>query len=325
MSAQEPRRNARHPRETGHKAVVFVLRLAISAAALGLVLARLEIGSAARALADVGPLPVVAAFAAYVASQWLSAMRWNWVLRSAGLNLDGGLAAKYYFIGMFFSLFAPSTVGGDLARVFYVRRRGLDTTTATLSVVLDRGIGFVWLAVIAWIALATFDRVALLVELERATAVIAAAVLTIGAAAAVLARRHPWAKEGSGKIVLGLRTLLYDRAMLLKVSALSLLVHGAQIAAAVALVVAIVPEVHWSYCFVFHPLVAMLAALPISLAGLGIREAGYVYFLATLAGASIESATTFALVWLAIVLAASALGAVVFFAGSEARPERSSD
>ncbi len=304
---------------------MLVLRFAVSATALGLVLARFEIGSAARALPDVGPRPVVAAFAAYLASQWLSAMRWNRVLRSVGLNLDGGLAAKYYFIGMFFNLFAPSTFGGDVARVFYVRRRALDTTTATLSVVLDRGIGFAWLAVIAGIALTTFERVELPVELERATYVIAAVALTISAAAVVLARRRPRAKEGFGKIVFGLRTLLYDRAMLLGTSALSLLVHGAQIAAAVALVVAIVPEVHWSYCFVFHPLVAMLAALPISLAGLGVREAGYVYFLATLGGASIEHATTFALVWLAIVLAASALGAVVFFAGGEARPQRASD
>jgi hypothetical protein len=178
---------------------------------------------------------------------------------------------------------------------------------------------------IAAIGLATFDGVDLPAQVEHATYLIVGSVLAVGGVAILLASRRPWSYERPGKVLVDLRALLGDRAMLLRASALSLLVHGAQIAAAVALVAAIVPEVHWTYCFVFHPLVAMLAALPISLAGLGVREAGYVYFLATLGGASIENATAFALVWLVIVLAASALGAVVFFAGGEARPQRPPD
>lgn len=324
MSDLEPFGDVGGPRESGRNAAVLALRLAVSAAALALVLTRIDIRSAARAIGDVGPLPLVAAFVAYVASQWLSAKRWEGVLRSVGLDLDGGLAVKYYFIGMFFSLFAPSTVGGDAARVFYVRRRGLDTTAATLSVVFDRVIGFAWLATIAAMGLVIFDTVDLPLRLERASYLIAGLGLTVGGLAVLLARRRPSADEGSGTILARSRALLRDDAMLLRASLLSLLVHGAQICAAIVLVATIVPEVHWSYCFLFHPLVAMLAAVPISLAGLGVREAGYVYFLATLGGAPLEHATTFALVWLAIVLAASALGAVVFFVTGEARPKRSS-
>jgi glycosyltransferase 2 family protein len=325
MSDRQPFGEAAGPGESGRETAVFVLRFTVSAAALALVLSRIDIGAAARVIGDVGALPMIAAFAAYVASQWISANRWDRVLESVGLDLDGGLAVKYYFIGMFFSLFAPSTIGGDLARVFYVRREGLDTTSATLSVVFDRVIGFVWLAAIAAVGLVISDTVDLPVQLERASCLAAGSMLTVGGVAVLLARRRPSAYEGSGKILSGSWALLRDRAMLFRASALSLLVHGAQIVAAVALVTAIVPEVHWSYCVVFHPLVAILAAVPISIAGLGVREAGYVYFLATLGGASLENATAFALVWLAIVLAASALGAVVFFVAGEARPRRVSD
>jgi hypothetical protein len=301
---------------------MFALRFAVSAAALALVLARTDMRSAARAIGDVGSLPIVTAFAAYVVSQWLSANRWAGVLRSVGLDLDGGLAVKYYFIGMFFSLFAPSTIGGDAARVFYVRRRGLDLTGATLSVVFDRAIGFTWLATIAAIGAMFFDAVDLPLTLERASYLLAGGALLMGGLGVALARRRPSVIEGSGKILAGALALFRDRGMLLRASLLSLLVHGAQIGAAVVLVSTIVPEVHWTFCFLFHPLVAMLATVPISLAGLGVREAGYVYFLATLGGAPFESATTFALVWLAIALAASAVGAVVFFVAGEARPER---
>lgn len=304
---------------------MFALRFAVSAAALAVVLARTDIRSAARAIGDVDSLSIVVAFAAYVVSQWLSANRWDRVLRSIGLDLDGGLAVKYYFIGMFFSLFAPSTIGGDAARVFYVRRRGLDLTHATLSVVFDRAIGFAWLATIAAIGAMCFDTVDLPVTLERASYLLASGALLIGGLGVVLARRRPSAVEGSGKILAAFLALFRDRGMLLRASLLSLLVHGVQIGAAVVLVSTIVPEVRWTFCFLFHPLVAMLAAVPISLAGLGVREAGFVYFLATLGGAPLESATAFALVWLAIVLAASALGAIVFFVAGEARPERFSN
>jgi uncharacterized membrane protein YbhN (UPF0104 family) len=322
MSDLRPFADTGSPRESGRKTAVFALRLAVSAVALALVLTQIEIRSAARAIGDVGPLPIVVALGAYVASQWLSARRWAWVLRSVGLDLDGGLVVKYYFIGMFFSLFAPSTIGGDAARVFYVRRRGLDTTGATLSVVFDRAIGFAWLATIAALGIAFFDIVQLPLPLERAIYVIASLVLLVGGIGVLLAHRRPSAFESSGKILPRSWALLRNREMLLRASLLSLLVHGAQICAAGVLVATIVPEVHWSFCFLFHPLVAMMAAVPISLAGLGVREAGYVYFLATLGGAPLESATTFALVWLAIVLAASALGAVVFFVAGEARPQR---
>jgi uncharacterized membrane protein YbhN (UPF0104 family) len=324
MRDLQPFGDAGEARKSGREAAVFLLRLAVSAAALALVLARIDIRSAASAIGDLGPLPVVAAFAAYVASQWFSAKRWQGVLRSVGLDLDGGLAVKYYFIGMFFSLFAPGTVGGDAARVFYVRQRGLDTTAATLSVVFDRLIGFAWLATIAAMGIVIFNSVDLPLQLERVSHLLAGFALTAGGLAVLLARRHPSADERSGTILARSKALLRDDAMLLRASLLSLLVHGTQICAAIVLVATIVPEVHWSYCFLFHPLVAMLAAVPISFAGLGVREAGYVYFLATLGGASLENATTFALVWLAIVLVASALGAVVFFVSGAAHPNRAS-
>ena len=40
------------------------------------------------------------------------------------MGLSVHRSAKYYLIGMFFNLFAPGTVGGDVSRIFYLARDG---------------------------------------------------------------------------------------------------------------------------------------------------------------------------------------------------------
>ena len=62
----------------------------------------------------------------------------------------------------------------------------------------------------------------------------------------------------------------------------------------------------------FWALVAALGALPVSVAGLGLREAGYVYFLANIGGAAMPQAVAFSLLWLGVLVTASAVGGVVF-------------
>ena len=71
---------------------------------------------------------------------------------------------RYYLIGMFFNLFAPGTVGGDVSRVYYLvkdenaRAKGHAVTTvhAAMSVLMDRAIGMivlVWLGAVGLVAL----------------------------------------------------------------------------------------------------------------------------------------------------------------------------
>jgi uncharacterized membrane protein YbhN (UPF0104 family) len=63
----------------------------------------------------------------------------------------------YYLIGMFFNLFAPGTVGGDVSRVYYLARDGernsphgwaRSTLPAAVSVFMDRAVGMV---VLVWL------------------------------------------------------------------------------------------------------------------------------------------------------------------------------
>ena len=81
------------------------------------------------------------------------------------------------------------------------------------------------------------------------------------------------------------------------------------------LLVAFVPV--W-YLLLFIPLVHILSALPLSLGGVGVREGGYVVFLA-LIGIGRDEALAFGLLWSALVLGSGLVGGLVLLLLPEAR------
>ncbi len=86
--------------------------------------------------------------------QVLYAYRWRVVLAGMGVEVPFGEVLRQYFIGIFFSNLMPTAVGGDASKVYYLGQRS-GFVQITASVILDRLLGFVWLALIgamlAWI------------------------------------------------------------------------------------------------------------------------------------------------------------------------------
>lgn len=79
--------------------------------------------------------------------QALYAYRWRVVLAGIGVDVPFGEVLRQYFIGIFFANLMPTAVGGDAAKVYYLGRRS-GFVQITASVILDRLLGFVWLAMI---------------------------------------------------------------------------------------------------------------------------------------------------------------------------------
>jgi len=72
------------------------------------------------------------------------------------------------------------------------------------------------------------------------------------------------------------------------------------------------------YLLLFIPLMTILSTLPVSFNGLGVREGGYVAFLA-LVGVGKEEALAFGLLWTALLFAAGLFGGLVLLVSPEAR------
>src|SRR5262249_59889128 len=96
----------------------------------------------------------------YLVGQMISAVRWTVLSRPLGFDMGLSGMTGYYFIGMFFNLFAPGTVGGDLSKIYYLTREGQAarseswggaTLRDTVSVLADRAVG---MCVLVWLGAA---------------------------------------------------------------------------------------------------------------------------------------------------------------------------
>src|SRR2546426_6789565 len=135
----------------------WLLRVAISIGIVTYILVDVDPEDLVRTLASVRPGPLAGALALYLAGQVLSAYKWSLLGRSVGYARSVGEYTRLYFIGMFFNLFGPGTIGGDVVRALYLaegHRPGL----AINSVVFDRVSGLALLMALGAAALIAFPR-----------------------------------------------------------------------------------------------------------------------------------------------------------------------
>lgn len=136
-----------------------------------------------------------------VLGQTLFAWRWRAVLSAIGVRVSFADVVRQYLIGVFFSSLLPTAVGGDAARVYYLGRSA-GYAEVGASVLVDRILGFAWLAFIgaalAWIvptpsALFALNR-ALLTGFAAGFVVLLASVrlLAIDGLVPAAVRRRPW-------------------------------------------------------------------------------------------------------------------------------------
>ena len=77
-------------------------------------------------------------------------LRWLLFIRALSLEIPVKTLVAYFFIGLFFNLFLPSSTGGDLVKVLGLCRYTDQKAKVVASVVLDRVCGFVAIVIVAF-------------------------------------------------------------------------------------------------------------------------------------------------------------------------------
>ncbi len=295
-------------------------KLAVSAGALWILARQVDGPEFVRVLAKTDLVSICAVLAIYLLGQTLTAYRWFFISRSVDFGDSLLEVTRYYFIGMFFNLFGPSTLGGDVVRSLYLAQSDGRRMVAFNTVLFDRLSGLAMLVAVAVTAMAGFGTFGLPLALV---------VFTVASGAGLLFGW--WLIPPMVKLLLSpknrIRRLVEndlgpfwsDRHLLLRAAWVSLLFHVVQVLALILLGRSMGLELDWRYYFVFHPLVTVLSAVPVSLAGLGIREMGYVWFLERHAVGH-DAALAFGLLWFAVLLGASLSGGLVYLASGTALP-----
>jgi uncharacterized protein (TIRG00374 family) len=250
---------------------------------------------------------------------YISALKWSYFLHEFGSKVTVYRLFSLYFLGYFINLLAPSYVGGDAARSYYIGK-DVGHHKAAAATILERYTGLV-----AMLSLGVFFAWFVdLVTVPMKLAIILAALGLVGATVAALSpsllgflRRYAILSKvvpHLEKIQDSFRVVKSNPKLILKALALSYLYHTFTVINVIAtgyVVGWVNPPV--SDLFVALPLVLLISALPLTPNSLGIQEGAYFYFLTGL-GASNSSALAIGLVLRAKQYVLALIGWVVFLA-----------
>ena len=130
------------------------LQTVVTVVLLVLLFRRFDWAAFGSVLRHISPSFYVGSLLAIVVGQLLYALRWQIVLRGMGVDVPYGDAVRQYLIGIFFSNLMPTAIGGDAAKVYYLGRQA-GYVEVGASVLVDRFLGFLWLAIVgatlAWV------------------------------------------------------------------------------------------------------------------------------------------------------------------------------
>jgi uncharacterized membrane protein YbhN (UPF0104 family) len=309
--------------------IILLLKVVVSGGLLAYLLSRIHPERFLQTFATAKFSYIGLAMLVYLVTQGFSAVRWTALARPLGIKTPLKAMLRYYLIGMFFNLFAPGTVGGDVSRVYYLvrdedmRAQGHSVTTvhATMSVLMDRAIGMVVLVWLGAAGLLLFPHYAVPHTARVATFLLSVGLL-LGALITPLLR-HLLPEDGHHLLVklrLMFRSYRTHWRALLEAALLSLVVHLIQAWIHVLMGRALDLNVPYSFAIIVYPLVGTFAAIPISLNGLGLREGGYIFLLAVI-GIGNEKGIAFGLLLFLVVALDSLIGGLVFLLQQSPRPD----
>jgi uncharacterized membrane protein YbhN (UPF0104 family) len=102
-----------------------------------------------------------------------------------------------------------------------------------------------------------------------------------------------------------------DFGLLIRTSLVACVFHGLQVGSQVWLARALGIDVPWPFFFIFVPVVNIIGMLPISFSGIGVREAGYMFFL-NMVGIQRHTAVALGLLSSGVVLVSGVTGGLAF-------------
>jgi uncharacterized membrane protein YbhN (UPF0104 family) len=258
----------------------------------------------------------------------LSAVRWQKVLEALEIEAPLPRLVSHNLAGQFVSNVLPTTIGGDVLRVTRLSRDTGETPATFASVVLERLTGWLVLPVITIAGfvvnpglrhLGTATRVAL--ALAACTLVLLVTVLAAAASSRLggrFAARADW-RRFAGAVHLGVNRLRRHPGAAANVLVAGFAYQLTLVLAAVAAAQALgLRAAGLTALLAFFPAVLIAQVLPISMAGLGVREGAFVLFLGPL-GVAKEEAIALGLLLYLLNVAVGLLGAPAFAAGGRMR------
>jgi uncharacterized protein (TIRG00374 family) len=306
------------------------LQALVSVALIWLLVTVARRGNLADNLAALRPEVVAAAAGLLAVAYALNSWRWQFLLAHVDVRERLPRLTVLYFIGQFFSLFLPTSAGGDAYRVYEVSRNGRPLLRVFYATVQERllGLGVVMLigllATLYYAALLPPSLWLAIVLVQVAGTASVAALLYPGPLLALASRWCPnalraWTRRlASGRLAERLTSAARSLREMPPLGPARCLLVVALAAAANLLGIACFVLVDRSlglglsfsaYCLVV-PLVWVVRMLPVSLNGIGVGEGAFVFLLGLFA-ISADKALALALTFLGLQTGVALFGGLL--------------
>lgn len=260
----------------------------------------IDFGEAKDILLTAHPWYMLALIAIFFIDRALMAFKWDPLLRVLDIKVPLIRLTAIYFIAPLTGLVMPSTVGGDIFRIYALSRFKVNKSSALASIVVEKFLALAAMLVPAGLsfALAIYFFRSELAEISAFLWTIAIGGLIAAVAAfilwtanrrgvgrlAKLANKLPLIRRLDGTFT-AFRQYRKHPKVLAYVLALSVIEQMVPMAVTYLIFMTLGIDVLLLQLFIMVPIIALAIRLPISFGGLGVQEALYVGLFA-LAGVS---------------------------------------
>jgi len=261
-------------------------------------------------------------FLIFSLTYFLGFLRWQMLLKAAGIQASVKKLIVSFSGGIFFSIFLPSTIGGDIVRTADLAEHTRKAKEVIATVFLDRLSGYIGLVVVilpAFLLGGELVRDKFVFLSLAAIAGLLVLVLLVLFNSFIYARINLFlAAPGAGKIKETLKNLHHEihifrhrKKLILHNLILSFFIQLIYPLSIYFIGLALGVKINIIYYFIFLPIIGAVTLLPVSIGGLGLREYLFVIYFAK-AAVTKQLAVAMSLLSFSCIVLYAAIGGLIY-------------
>ncbi len=268
------------------KKIKVALKLLISIALIYFVIKQIDYNRLLLLLKSSNLLLLFLAFILFNISKIISAVRLNWYFKEIDVEIEERNNIVLYYVGMFYNLFLPGGIGGDGYKALLIKRMfNVKVTPIFKALLLDRVSGLIALIFLASLLFMVSDYAIYPITILA----IIVAILIYPIFYLVSKRYNIFIKYFNRTTILGLLVQIF------------------QLLSAIAIIYALPQSSHLVEFLVLFLISSVVAVLPITIGGVGVRELTFLYGLGYI-GVGASLGVAFSFIFFLITLLSSLIG-----------------
>jgi uncharacterized membrane protein YbhN (UPF0104 family) len=240
--------------------------------------------------------------------------RWKLFIPS---NPPTGRLFSYYLIGTFFNTVMPGIIGGDAVKAYYLNRDEEDIPGTLASIFFERFLGYVSLIILC---IVSYPFIYKYIAGSAIKTIFPAIIIAFFTVTALIFKTDLVGKfKFTSRFHSYLKLYVSQKKQIAIGLGYSLLIQCLYVLSVFILARHLRSDVMIIFVFAFFPVITTLSSLPLSISGVGIREASFVLLFGAI-GWEPSVATALSLSWFLTLLVTGLFGLVEFLRIRQERP-----